>query len=169
MNYFKAEPLFTAQIVEKVENQEKVRNVIAEWLKQVIGPDVETHYTFSDVPIFTEENLRKKPELRQLCTKSSARRLSTRNPEAKAMINDWKTYRDNHEDGLLVKRWNPFNDDVLYTIRKAFPTGAVNTEHADDMTLFLFESDCQNVNKELVTEIDRKEYLELLLEMENNR
>lgn len=162
--FYKGTVELELKIAEAIEKHQIMGDVIIGWLREVVSEDVKTYLEFKDIPMFTEEHIQLKPELRQLIVKSSqSRRLSTRNKEAKKLIEHWKSYRDEHDIDGVIKNWNPFDDSEVRVIRKAFPFGSVTSKSCEATNRVIFESDCDEPNLELVTEISEKEYHELAL------
>lgn len=170
IKFYKAKPEFELKITEAVRKHNIIGDVIIGWLREVVDKDVRTYIEFTNIPVFTDEHIKLKPELRKMIVKSSkSRRLNTRNKEANELIKHWKSYRDEHDIEDVIKNWSPFIDSEAFIIREAFPFGKVRRKRCIKENTVIFESDYESPNLELVTEISEKEYYELALSFVNKK
>lgn len=168
--YFKMTKDFT-KTFDKYGDQEKaLMKARQEWFKQEFNLDFKTFYQFTDRPMFTDEQLKAIPHIKEICTKTSDyRQLNRTNKESKRLTASWKDYLKNKNLDQYVKANKPDPAaNQIFLVRNAFPNGRVSFTR-DKNNQIVCSTNCskENINMTLVeTELTRKDYLEIDLAYE---
>lgn len=169
MTYFyKLNEDYSKSVIEALDKMRDYDAMIIEWLKKHFEISEEFSFIqFIDIPEFTFDILQANDNLKNLVNKTN-NRLNQRNKNAKALIDDWKTFKQDH--GYGVKEFYGKGTYVM-KLRSIFMRGSVKPL-IDRKNNLVYVATSEEANSKNISEIGLKEFnlkeIELLEDKQND-
>lgn len=169
MTYFyKLNEDYSKSVIEALDKMRDYDAMIIEWLKKHFEISEEFSFIqFIDIPEFTFDILQANDNLKNLVNKTN-NRLNQRNKNAKALIDDWKTFKQDH--GYGVKEFYGKGTYAM-KLRSIFMRGSVKPL-IDRKNNLVYVATSEEANSKNISEIGLKEFnlkeIELLEDKQND-
>lgn len=155
MTYFyKLNEEYSKSIIEALNKMQDYDAMIIEWLKKHF--EISENFSFiqfSDIPEFTFDILHANDNLKNLVNKTN-NRLNQRNKEAKVLIDDWKTFKQDRGYGIREFHGKA---DYAMRIRSIFLRGSVKPL-IDRKNNIVYIATSEQANSKNISEIGLKEF-----------
>lgn len=152
--YYKFNKEYSESLIKVLKNMQDYDATIIKWLKKHFGISEEFSFiSFNDIPEFTYEILQANDSLKNLVNKTN-NRLNQRNKEAKVLIDDWKSFKQ--ERGYGIREFYGKADYVM-RLRSVFPRGSVKPL-IDRKNNDFYVATSEQANSKNVNEIELKEF-----------
>lgn len=152
--YYKLNEEYSKNVIEALNKMQDYDAMIIEWLKKHFEISEEFSFIqFIDIPEFTFDILQANDNLKNLVNKTN-NRLNQRNKEAKVLIDDWKTFKQDQGYGI-----REFHGKANYAmrIRSIFLRGSVKPL-IDRKNNIVYVATSEQANSKNISEIGLKEF-----------